>query len=118
MRPAVLVIRGAQSILHQGQQTMSMGFIHLAVIKIVINGTGHVWAGFDLELQETPNQPSPYGDGLSFDQLGKALPHETLIRGNPSAPLSNNGCYVFVPGSLGHEAANALVRTVAGVRYR
>ncbi|MEE8293653.1 MAG: hypothetical protein V3R22_04455, partial [Kiloniellales bacterium] len=68
--PAVLVIRGAQSILHQGQQTMAMGFIHLAVIKIVINRTGRVWTGFDLELQEIPKQPSPYEDGLSFDQLG------------------------------------------------
>ncbi len=49
---------------------MAMGFIHLAVIKIVINRTGRVWTGFDLELQEVPKQPSPYEDGLSFDQLG------------------------------------------------
>jgi hypothetical protein len=66
--PAVLVVRGAQLIQHQGQQSMT--FIHLAVIKIVINGTGRVWTGFDLELQEVPKQPSPYEDGLSFDQLG------------------------------------------------
>ena len=66
--PAVLVVRGAQLIQHQGQTTMT--YIRLAVIKIVINGSGRVWAGFDLELQETLNQPSPYGDGLSFDQLG------------------------------------------------
>ena len=68
--PAVLVVRGAQLIQQQGQQTMTMSFIHLAVIKIVINGTGRVWTGFDLELQEIPKQPSPYEDGLSFDQLG------------------------------------------------
>jgi hypothetical protein len=68
--PAVLVVRGAQLIRHQSQQTATSSFIHLAVIKIVINGTGRVWAGFDLELQEVPKQPSPYEDGLSFDQLG------------------------------------------------
>ncbi len=68
--PAVLVVRGAQLIQHQDQPAMTMSFIHLAVIKIVINGTGRVWTGFDLELQEVPKQPSPYEDGLSFDQLG------------------------------------------------
>jgi hypothetical protein len=68
--PAVLVVRGAQLIQHQDQPAMTMSFIHLAVIKIVINGTGRVWTGFDLELQEILKQPSPYEDGLSFDQLG------------------------------------------------
>ncbi|MCZ6860813.1 MAG: hypothetical protein O7I42_11155 [Alphaproteobacteria bacterium] len=66
--PAVLVVRGAKLTQHQGQTSMT--FVHLAVIKVVINGTGRVWTGFDLELQETLNQPSPYRDGLSFDQLG------------------------------------------------
>ena len=68
--PAVLVVRGAQLIQQQGQPATTMSFIHLAIIKIVINGTGRVWTGFDLELQEIPKQPSPYEDGLSFDQLG------------------------------------------------
>lgn len=45
-------------------------FLHLAVIKIVINGSGRVWAGFDFELQQDLKQPSVYGDGLSFDQMG------------------------------------------------
>jgi hypothetical protein len=66
--PAVLVVRGAQLTQHQGQQSMT--FSHLAVIKIVINGTGRVWTGFELELQEILKQPSPYLDGLSFDQMG------------------------------------------------
>ncbi len=67
--PAVLVVRGAQLIQHQNQPAIAASFIHLAVIKIVINSTRRVWTGFDLELQERPKQPSPYEDGLSFDQL-------------------------------------------------
>ncbi len=44
--------------------------LYLAVIKIVLNGSRRVWGGFDLELQQELGSPSPYGDGLSFDQLG------------------------------------------------
>lgn len=47
--------------------------------------------------------------------MGNILPHEALIRGNPGAPLSNNGRYVCVPGPLGHQAANALIFIVPGV---
>lgn len=36
----------------------------------MINGTRRVWSGFDLEMQQELNKPSPYGDGHSFDQLG------------------------------------------------
>lgn len=67
--PVVLVVRGAQLVQHQIQPTTPASFIRLAVIKIVINGTRRVWTGFDLELQEKLKQPSPYEDGLSFDQL-------------------------------------------------
>ena len=48
--------------------------------------------------------------------MGNGLAHEFLIRGNPGAPLSNNGRYVCVPGSLGQQAANALIFNVPGVR--
>ncbi len=68
--PAVLVVRGAQLVQHQNQPAIPASFFHLAVIKIVINSTRRVWTGFDLELQERLKQPSPYEDGLSFDQLG------------------------------------------------
>ncbi len=68
--PAVLVVRGAQLIGHHNHPATPAGFIHLAIIKIVINSTRRVWTGFDLELQVMPNQPSPYEDGLSFDQMG------------------------------------------------
>ncbi len=66
--PAVLVVRGTQLTQHKDQRSET--FLRLAIIKIVINNAGRVWVGFDLELQETLNQPSPYLDGLSFDQLG------------------------------------------------
>ena len=38
---------------------------------MVQNRSGRVWAGYDLELQEELDKPSVYGDGLSFDQIGK-----------------------------------------------
>ena len=66
--PAVLVVRGTQLTQHKDQRSET--FLRLAIIKIVINNAGRVWVGFDLELQETLNQPSLYLDGLSFDQLG------------------------------------------------
>ncbi len=68
--PAVLTIRGQQMISLEDAPDMPASFVNLAVIKVVINGTKRVWTGFDLELQEELNQPSPYHDGLSFDQLG------------------------------------------------
>lgn len=66
--PAVLVIRGKP--VNDGKQFEIPRFIHLAVIKIVVNSSKRVWAGFDLELQEVLKMPSSYGDGLSFDQIG------------------------------------------------
>ena len=71
MGTAALVIRGTQI----PPENQTEGAIHppssisLAVIKIVINASARPWAGFDLELRETLRKPSPYDDGLSFDQL-------------------------------------------------
>ena len=45
------------------------GAMQLALVSIVINGSGRTWAGFDLELQEQFGKPSVYLDGLSFDQM-------------------------------------------------
>ena len=50
--------------------------------------------------------------------MGNVSPHETLIRGSPGAPLSDNGRHVRVSGSPGHKAADAFVRIVAGVRFQ
>jgi hypothetical protein len=72
--PVVLVVRGTQERTPEaGRRPHVMvgpPVLHLAVIKIVLNGSGRVWGGFDLELQEREGAPSPYGDGLSFDQMG------------------------------------------------
>ena len=68
--PAVLTISGQQMIASGDGPARKASFVNLAVIKVVINGTHRVWTGFDLELQEVLKQPSPYEDGLSFDQLG------------------------------------------------
>lgn len=42
------------------------GFMYLRVIAI--NASGLPWLEFEFELQEIRQQPSVYGDGLSFDQ--------------------------------------------------
>jgi hypothetical protein len=68
--PAVLTVSGQQMIAVENAPARKAAFVNLAVIKVVINGTHRVWTGFDLELQEELNKPSPYEDGLSFDQLG------------------------------------------------
>ena len=68
---AVLVIRGTQQRPRSGTEgaIRPPSSVSLAVIKIVINASARPWAGFDLELREALGKPSPYGDGLSFDQL-------------------------------------------------
>ncbi len=72
MGPAILVIRGFKT---RGRndpdrpiQAVSSG--SLVITKVVLNGSLRVWTGFDLELREIVDTPSPYGDGLSFDQMG------------------------------------------------
>lgn len=64
--PAVLLIRNHRT----GDLNVSpaLGFLRLAVVSIVVNRGPWAWSGFDLELRRTPDQPSAYTDGLSFDQ--------------------------------------------------
>ncbi|MEE9587221.1 MAG: hypothetical protein V3V97_04265 [Hyphomicrobiaceae bacterium] len=66
--PTLLVIRRSRRKKAPGQ-TMLRDPIRVVVVKIVINATGRVWGGYDLELQEQRGKPSVYRDGLSFDQL-------------------------------------------------
>lgn len=67
--PAVLTVRRIPPEPNQQGTIPAPPILSLAVIKIVINRSSRVWGGFDLELQEALSQPSPYGDGLSFDQM-------------------------------------------------
>jgi len=66
---AVLVIRRQKKPSADGAMIRSPSFLSIAVTKIVRNRSGQAWAGFDMELREALDTPSPYGDGLSFDQL-------------------------------------------------
>ena len=68
IRPITLVIRGAAQ---HGPTRNSIPIpevLAIAVTKVVINRSHRVWIGFDLELREILKEPSPYGDGLSFNQ--------------------------------------------------
>ncbi len=68
IRPITLVIRGAAPHGPQRRGIPVPEVLAVAVTKVVINRSHRVWIGFDLELREILEQPSPYGDGLSFNQ--------------------------------------------------
>lgn len=65
--PAVLVIRRLPVPARRPSGTLGA----LSLVKVVANRSGQIWVGFDLELQEEKDEPSVYGDGLSFDQIGR-----------------------------------------------
>lgn len=69
LQSATLVIRKDRLEPPKGAAITGQSFVNLAVIKVVINASKRVWGAFDLELQEVLKEPSPYGDGLSFDQM-------------------------------------------------
>ena len=64
--PAILVVEN----LRNGGELISpaRGFLSLSVVVVVTNRGPWRWSGFDLELRTTPDDPSVYSDGLSFDQ--------------------------------------------------
>lgn len=65
--PVTVVIRATLPINPFGRpEDYATGTIH--VVLDVTNDTGIPWIGLELELQERFEQPSIYGDGLSFDQ--------------------------------------------------
>jgi hypothetical protein len=64
--PATLLV---QNFRHGGELiSPAGGFLSLSVVVIVTNRGPWRWSGFDLELRTTPDDPSVYTDGLSFDQ--------------------------------------------------
>ena len=67
--PAVLVVRGLQTRQGEASRLVVSSFTYLALVKVVKNLSRRVWIGFELELQEELRRPSPYDDGLSFDQM-------------------------------------------------
>jgi len=69
LKPVTLVIRKHRLEPPEGAAITGQAFVNVAVIKVVINASQRVWGAFDLELQEVFKEPSPYGDGLSFDQM-------------------------------------------------
>ena len=65
--PATLVIRATRPINpFGGPADYSTGTIHM--VLDITNDSGVPWIGFELELQEKFDEPSVFGDGLSFDQ--------------------------------------------------
>lgn len=65
--PVTLVVRAARPVNPLGAPAdFATGTIH--VVLDVTNDSGIPWVGLELELQERLEQPSIFGDGLSFDQ--------------------------------------------------
>jgi hypothetical protein len=64
--PAILMVRNRRP----GHLNVSpaVGFLSVSIVNVIANRGPWRWAGFDLELRTTPDQPSVYTDGLSFDQ--------------------------------------------------
>lgn len=67
--PVVLIVRVDGPRLDRPFTASSPSFFRSALTAVVINDSRYPWIGFDFELQQERNQPSVYGDGLSFDQM-------------------------------------------------
>lgn len=66
---AILVITGFNAAF--GNRVGTHHLTGFALKKIVINRTADVWNLFEMELRETLDHQSPYGDGLSFGQASQ-----------------------------------------------
>jgi hypothetical protein len=64
--PATLVVRNGRP--NHLNVSPAIGFLRVSIVNVIANRGPWRWAGFDLELRTTPDQPSGYTDGLSFDQ--------------------------------------------------
>ena len=66
--PATMVIRaeGPIGFLGSPSADIATGMIHIRLVTV--NNSGLPWIEFELELRERVEEPSTYGDGLSFDQ--------------------------------------------------
>lgn len=65
--PVTLVIRAIRPIrAFDRAPAYANGILHMRIETR--NGSGQGWVEFEFELQEVLNQPSTFGDGLSFDQ--------------------------------------------------
>lgn len=69
--PVTLVIRTREVLRPRvfEDHAIANGFIHLEIVAL--NNSGLPWVEFEFELQEHAGEPSTYGDGLSFDQIGR-----------------------------------------------
>lgn len=69
--PVTLVIRAGEILRPRvfNEGPVANGFIHIQVV--VLNNSGLPWVEFEFELQEHLGEPSTFGDGLSFNQIGR-----------------------------------------------
>jgi hypothetical protein len=60
--PVILEVRERQP-----EANFTEGILYLRIVAL--NCSGHPWVDFLFELQSILNEPSTFGDGLSFDQI-------------------------------------------------
>lgn len=78
--PVTLVIRATKPLrAFDSSGNYANGFLHIKLQ--VLNASNLAWVEFEFELQEILNEPSLFGDGLSFDQRrsdGKAISSDSF----------------------------------------
>ena len=73
--------------------TIANGILYMRIE--VLNNSGQAWIEFEFELQEILDQPSVFGDGLSFDQRNKTPDNICVAATSPSSTASSSpmtGC--------------------------
>jgi hypothetical protein len=75
--PAVLLITGFKS--DFGNRVGTQHLAGFAMVKIVRNLSNQPWHDFRMELRETEQHASPYGDGLSFGQAATGRTVESSV---------------------------------------
>jgi hypothetical protein len=69
--PVTLTIRARQPIaLYDGSGNFANGILYMRIDAL--NNSELPWVEFEFELQEVPNRPSTFTDGLSFDQRSES----------------------------------------------
>lgn len=75
--PAILLITGLRS--EFGNRCGTQHLTGFAVTKLVRNVSNQHWRDFRMELRETEQHASPYGDGLSFGQAATGRTVESSV---------------------------------------
>ena len=69
LKPSTMTIRNLARFFDSTATFNGWTSMHLQIVTLNISAAS--WIGYRFELQEEPGKPSIYGDGLSFNQIGR-----------------------------------------------